>query len=108
MLKEEIWELGKRAFHQSISLYTKKPLSEKVLIVGLDTEYYEEDNHNELVSWQLSKEKDGGEIYFSDLTAEAIVKNLLGLFLFESGVPGHYDDYFSYFLHYGRSSILPE
>ena len=77
MLKEEIWDLGKRAYHQSISLYTKEPLSEKVLIAGLDTEYYEEDNHNELVSWQLSKEKDGGEIYFSDLTAEAIVKNLL-------------------------------
>jgi len=76
MLKETIWELGKRAYRQSITPYHKEPLSEEILIVGLDTEYYEENNHNELVSWQISTEKEKGEIFFSDLTADAIIQKL--------------------------------
>lgn len=76
MLNETIKEMGKRLFRQSIKPYTEKESLEDVLIVGLDSEYYEAERGNELVTWQLGWTGDDGEIFTSKLTLEALLKKV--------------------------------
>lgn len=76
MLIETIQEMGRKLFRQSIKPYTERETLKDVLIMGLDSEYFDTESGNRLVTWQLGFSKEEGKIFTSKLSLKALCKEI--------------------------------